>query len=161
MQWLLEIALMGLLVATLVHAVRLRQALAVLKGDRAPLEQLVASFAAGTREAQAGIDHLRQAADGAGRRITQQIEVANALRDDLAYMTERAERLADRLDVLVRDNRAFETRSSDAPARLVSPPTLAFAPPPSSAETADYAAAPVKIRSQAERDLLQALRSNK
>ena len=152
MQWLLEIVLIGLLIATLFHAVRLGRALAALKGDRGPLEALVQSFAAGTRDAQAGIEHLRQIADGAGRRIAQQIEVANALRDDLAYVTERAGRLADRLDLLVRDNRALESRPVEAPVRL----QAGFMPLPGNTE-----AAPVKMRSQAERDLLQALRSSR
>ena len=41
MEWLLEIALIGLLLATMFHAVRLERALGVLKRDRAALEELV------------------------------------------------------------------------------------------------------------------------
>ena len=160
MQWVLELGLMGLLIATLVHAVRLGRALAAIKRDREPLEALVASFAEGTREAQAGVDHLRQTADGAGRRITQQIELAGGLRDELSYVADRAERLADRLDQLVRDNRGFEVRSPEAPARAVPPISPGFMARASEREAPGHQDGP-KVRSQAERDLLQALRLHK
>ncbi len=97
MQWLLEIVLIVLLAATLFHAVRLERALGVLKRDRAVLEELVAGFNASTRQAEAGIERLRAAADGAGRQLAQQIEAAAALKDDLAFLSQRGERLADRL----------------------------------------------------------------
>jgi len=164
MQWVLEIGLSGLLIATLVHAVRLGRALALLRRDRGPLEELMQAFAVSTREAQAGVDQLRQTADGAGRRIAQQIEVAGALRDDLAYMTDRAERLADRLDLAVRGSRPYDTaRSSEPPARPVAPIQPGFVAMPGGRETAGQqdAGSPVKVRSQAERDLMQALRLNK
>jgi len=163
MQWMLEIGLMGLLIATLFHAVRLGRALAMLKRDRGPLEELVQTFTASTREAQAGIDHLRQSADGAGRRIAQQIETANALRDDLAYMTDRAERLADRLDLAVRGSRPFEPSLREVASRGVPQIQAGFVAMPAAREANDYheLSAPTKVRSQAERDLMQALRLNK
>src|ERR1700689_530779 len=98
MQWILEIVLMALLTATLFHAVRLERALGVLKRDRAVLEELVVGFNASTRQAEAGIDRLRAAADGAGRQIARQIETAAALKDDLTLLSQRGESLADRLD---------------------------------------------------------------
>lgn len=132
MQWALDLVLVGLLAATLFHAVRLERALGVLKRDRAALEDLIAGFNTSTRQAEAGIDRLRATADGAGRQLARQLETAGALRDDLALLTQRGERLADRLDGQVRAAR----------------PALAGNDP---------ADAP-RPRSQAERDLLKALR---
>ena len=164
MQWVLEIGLMGLLVATLVHAVRLRQALAILKHDRGPLEELMRAFAVSTREAQTGVDQLRQTADGAGRRIAQQIETANALRDDLAYMTDRAERPADRLDLAVRGSRPYDlprpVESSGRPTPQIQAGFTAITGGRDAGELQE-AGGPIKVRSQAERDLMQALRLNK
>jgi len=132
MQWLLEIVLIALLAATLFHAVRLERALGVLKRDRAVLEELVAGFNASTRQAEAGIERLRAAADGAGRQLAHHIVTGSALKDDLAFLSERGERLADRLDDQVRSARPVlaEADTNDAP----------------------------RQRSQAERDLLKALR---
>jgi hypothetical protein len=132
MQWLLEIVLVALLAATLFHAVRLERALGVLKRDRAVLEELVGNFNASTRHAEAGIDRLCAVADGAGRQLAQQIEAAAALRDDLTLLSQRGERLADRLDEQLRRARPLlaDTAANDAP----------------------------RQRSQAERDLIKALR---
>jgi Domain of unknown function (DUF6468) len=138
-EWLLEIVLAGLLAATLFHALRLERALGVLKRDRAALEELVAGFNASTRQAESGIDRLRSAADGAGRQIAKQIESAATLKDDLMFLTDRGERLADRIEKLVRAARP-----------LVAEPSRGAAPEPESD-------AP-HVRSQAERDLLKALR---
>ena len=140
MEWMLELVLVGMLGATLFHAVRLERALGVLKRDRAMLEALVAGFNASTRQAEQGIERLRATADGAGRQIARQAEMATALKDDLTFLTERGERLADRLDSLVR---AARPMAADAG------PVMAGS---------DRAEAEPRLRSQAERDLLQALR---
>jgi len=141
LEWLMELALLGLLAATLFHAMRLERALGVLKRDRAQLEMLVSGFNDSTRQAEAGIERLRAAADSTGRHIVRQIEAAAQLRDDLSLLNERGERLADRLDGLVRSGRQFDPMSP----RAIEP---AFK---------DAPAAGPRVRSQAERDLLRAL----
>jgi hypothetical protein len=132
MQWLLELVLVALLAATLFHAVRLERALGVLKRDRAALEDLISGFNASTRQAEAGIERLRVAADSAGRQLARQVDAAAALKDDLSFLSQRGERLADRLDGQVRVARP-----------LAAEPDPVDTPRP---------------RSQAERDLLKALR---
>ena len=137
MEWILEFCLSGLLIATLFHALRLERALGVLKRDRTALESLVAGFNASTTQAETSIARLRQAADGAGRDIAQRIDTGSVLKDDLGFLTERGERLADRLETLVRQAR----------------PLGASAPVLVEGDDGEP-----RVRSQAERDLLQALR---
>ncbi|HEY8288178.1 MAG TPA: DUF6468 domain-containing protein [Acetobacteraceae bacterium] len=132
--------LVALLAAVLFHAVRLERALGVLKRDRVALEGLVADFNASTRQAESGIERLRAAADGAGRQIARQIDGATALKDDLTFLTERGERLADRMDQLVRIARPLATEA------------------PRQAMIAEADGDSPRVRSQAERDLLRALR---
>lgn len=140
MEWVLEIALVSLLAATLFHAIRLERALGVLKRDRSVLEELISGFNASTQQAEAGVDRLRQAADGAGRQLARQTEVASSLKDDLTFLLDRGERLADRMDHLIRMSR----------------PLAAESPRPAAV---DHEAMDVpRLRSQAERDLLKALR---
>jgi Domain of unknown function (DUF6468) len=141
MEWILEAVLAVLLAATLFHAVRLERALGVLKRDRAALEALVASFNASSQQAETGIEQLRAAADGAGRQMARQIDTVGRLKDDLIFLLERGERLADRLDSLVRAGRPLGVE----PLRPV--------------QVADDAPPDLpRVRSQAERDLLKALR---
>jgi hypothetical protein len=136
MEWSLEIILVVLLGATLFQAIRLERALGVLKRDRSSLESLVVHFNASTQQAENGVQRLRAAVDGAGRVIDGQLTKSVALKDDLAFLTERGDRLADRLDTLVRIARPL---TQDRPA---------------STPQAD----PTDIGSQIERNLLQALR---
>jgi hypothetical protein len=144
MEWLLEIVLVVLLAATLFHALRLERALGVLKRDRAALEELANGFNSSTRAAEQGIERLRGAADGAGRQLAHHIDTAQRLREDLQFIAERGDRLADRLEQLVRSGRVV---AQEAP--RLSMPELGR-PAPASGEP--------RMRSQAERDLLKALR---
>jgi hypothetical protein len=176
-QWMLEVALLLLLAATLFHALRLERALGVLKRDRAVLEELVDGFNTSTRQAESGIERLRAAADGAGRQIARQIESGQKLRDDLSFLADRGDRLAERLEGAVRSARMFadttavqpgygpdskqapSTRGADA---RHAQGTAASAAPPLADCLADAAEdIQPRLRSQAERDLLRALRAGR
>lgn len=133
----LECVLVVLLIITLLHAVRLERALGVLRGERAALGDAVAILDSGTRQAESGIEQLRAAAESAGHQLARHVERAAALQDDLRFLHARGETLADRLEALVRAGRG--------PA---SQPAIPEAEPQ---------AAALKVRSQAERDLLRAL----
>jgi hypothetical protein len=168
-QILLEAALVFLLGATLFHALRLERALGVLKRDRAVLEALVAGFNDSTRQAEIGVERLRSASEGAGRQIARQIEQAQRLRDDLSFLTERGDKLAERLEGGVRSARMFADQSAmtqGAPARFA--PALAETArfEPAAPAPARFTPAPAavgepapRLRSEAERDLLRALRA--
>jgi hypothetical protein len=136
MEWSLEIILVVLLGATLFQAMRLERALGVLKRDRASLESLVVHFNASTHQAESGIQRLRAAADSAGRHIENQLTKSVSLKDDLAFLTERGDRIADRLDGLVRTARPLTQERPVKPADLDA----------------------TSGASQVERNLLQALR---
>jgi hypothetical protein len=157
MEWLLELGLVALLAATLFYALRLERALGVLKRDRVALEELATGFNTSTRAAEQGIDRLRLAADGAGRQIARQTEIATGLKEDLHFLIERGERLADRLDQLVRAARplaqdAVPQHSYHAERRDVGSSGMVD-PAGVPGET------PLRVRSQAEQDLLRALRT--
>ena len=158
MEWLLEIALVTLLAVTLFHAVRLERALGVLKRDRVALEELVGAFNSSTAAAEQGIERLRTAADGAGRQVVRHIEAASAVKDDLQFLTERGNRLADQLDQLVRAAKPLARELPPPPEpRGYSISEIQSTP----AEPMDASPLPGsegRMRSQAERDLLKALR---
>ncbi len=140
MEWTLQLVLVVLLGATLFQAIRLERALGVLKRDRASLESLVVGFNVSTHQAENGIQQLRSVADGAGRDIEAQLNKSMALKDDLIFLTERGNRLADRLDTLVRAARPLmRERTEDKPQTAASGPS-------------------VTATTQVERELLAALR---
>jgi len=136
---LLEWAAQGLLLALLAIAIpfawRLERQITALRGEGAALERGAASVAQATEAAEAALARLRATAEQAGRTVAERVAVAEPLREDLRYLIERAETLADRLDTLVRAGRPQAADAAPAASR-----------------------APAALRSEAERELLRALR---
>jgi hypothetical protein len=97
--------------------------------------------------AEAAMVRLRAAAELAGRQVAERVAVAEPLRDDLRFLAERAEGLADRLEALVRAARPL------AAAAAPSAPGLAGAP----AAQPEGAAEATPSHGEAERDLLRTL----
>lgn len=167
MEWALEIALIALLAATLFHALRLERALGVLKRDRVALEELVQMFNQSTQLAEQGIDRLRNSADGAGRQMSRQIDVASALKNDLLLLSERGERLADRLEQQVRSARSVEPTPFFASQASLKPTVterigVQQRNHPIVTHGSDFGELEepqARLRSQAERDLLKALKT--
>jgi hypothetical protein len=160
MTWVLDILLVVLLTATLLHAVRLERALGVLKRDRLALQELVTSFSASTLAAETGIERLQAATEGPGRLIQRLIDSGTTLKDDLTFLVQRGEGLAGRLDDCVRAARPMLAAASEPPAARSPYVTQQEPEPPrrrANVEPATRDGEP-KVRSQAERDLLKALR---
>ncbi len=131
LEWVLQLLLLGLLGAAIPFALRLERALREIRRDRAALEGSAQGLNEAARMADAALVRLRASAELAGRQVAERTAAAEPLRDDLRYLVERAEALADRLEGLVRSGR----------------PLAAEIPRPPEAP----------LRSQAERDLIRAL----
>ena len=97
LQITIEIVLIGLLAATLTYAIRLERGRMHIKRDRAELEQLIANLDEYSRQADATAERLRIATDAAGRAMTRHMESSANLKDDLADLIERGERLSGQL----------------------------------------------------------------
>lgn len=95
---LLNVIVICLLVPTIIFAVILNKRLEVLRSSRADLGRLIEAFNEATTRAEAGIPRLKQAADSTGSHLKEQIQKAQILRDDLAFMIDRAENAAGRLE---------------------------------------------------------------
>ena len=131
LEWALQLALLGLLGAAIPFAVRLERGLREIRRDREAMEGSAQGLSEAARMAEAAMVRLRASAELAGRQVAERTAAAEPLRDDLRYLVERAEALADRLEGLVRAGR------------------------PMAAETPRATEAP--LQSQAERDLMRAL----
>ncbi len=132
LEWGLQILLLAMLGAAIPFALRLERALREIRADRSAMEGSARGLGEAARMAEAAMVRLRASAELAGRQVAERMATAEPLRDDLRYLIERAEALADRLEGLVRAGRPM---AQDAP-RVVEPPPL---------------------QSQAERDLLRAI----
>lgn len=94
---ILDVVLSVLLLATIGFAWRLERRISALRNEKAQLAQLMADFSHAAGRAEAGVRALEAAAADAGRGLEGLVSRAHGLREDLVYMIERAEPIADRL----------------------------------------------------------------
>lgn len=132
LEWGLQIVLLVMLGAAIPFALRLERALREIRADRSAMEGSAQGLNEAARMAEAAMVRLRASAELAGRQVAERLATAEPLRDDLRYLIERAEALADRLDGLVRSGRPM---AQDTP----------------------RPAEPAPLQSQAERELLRAI----
>ncbi len=95
---LLEGLLAVLLIATIGYAAMLDRRLRTLRQSRDEMQALLASFTAATAHAQAGLIALRETGQTTTQGLQGDIERAKALRDDLSFLVDRGNSLADRLE---------------------------------------------------------------
>ena len=136
----LDIVVILLLVPTIVYAIILNRRLTALRRSREELSKVVNSFNEATMRAEAGIPKLKKATTEANHTLKDRVEKAQTLRDDLAFMIERAEELAGRLEGAVRAAR-HEGVATQGPSAVASNTyTPAGNAPPSARPLADTVA---------------------
>ena len=184
---LLDLIIALLLVATIGYAITLNNRLTALRRNRDQMAKIIASFNEATVRAESSIPKLRRAADEASGGLLERVEKAQSLRDDLAFMIERADTMANRLETAVRSART-EVRTPQSVAQTAPPPRSQWSgsgPVMGQASTPTASIAPavgpvfgraaqqatmaavgaasedddVDERSEAERELLRALQS--
>ena len=87
-----------LMVAVIYYVIRLNANLKTLKANKAELDTLIAAFTASTNRAEASVARLKVSATETATALQANVTKGQELRDDLAFMTERAEELATRLE---------------------------------------------------------------
>lgn len=163
---ILDLLVSVLLVATIGYAVMLNQRLTQLRKNRDDLAKTIVNFNEATVRAESSIPKLRKAAEDAGQALQERVEKAHSLRDDLAFMIERADTMANRLENAVRSARS-EVKGPPPPAPRGqtggAPTATATATGQARAATMAATAAASEYdadeRSEAERELLRALQS--
>ncbi|OEJ68716.1 DUF6468 domain-containing protein [Magnetovibrio blakemorei] len=91
--FILNVIIALLLVLTIIYAVRLNQRLAQLRNDKNELQELAKIFAEATDKAHDSIRELKGSSDA----LQAEVDKAEVLRDDLAYLVERGSRAADQM----------------------------------------------------------------
>jgi hypothetical protein len=115
LEWGLQVVLLALLGAAIPFALRLERALREIRRDRGAMEGSAQGLSEAARMAEAAMVRLRASAELAGRQVAERTAAAEPLRDDLRYLVERAESLADRLEGLVRVGRPLAAEAPRGP----------------------------------------------
>lgn len=136
---ILDLMLAGLLCATLIYCFVLNRRLSRLRSARGDMAEMVRSFHQATEAARASVSELKNASDAIGMDLKNQVDKARELLDELELVTSSASRVADRIEKGV-------DQSKPAAAAV------------SAAKDTPQREARSEVRSEAERELLNALR---
>lgn len=147
---ILDVVVVALLVPTIVFAVILNSRLSALRKNREELGRLIAAFNEATLRAESGIPRLRKASEEAAKALQERVERAQLLRDDLAFMVERAGQAADRLEGAVRTARdSGPVAGAPAPAAPIPSAAGRAVTPPAFMDVESAAAAAERVAMEA------------
>lgn len=142
---IINLAIIGLLIPTIIYACRLNKNLEILRQNQSSLARLVESLNDATIKAENSIPKLKTATQNTSGELKEVVNSAKNLKDDLIFINERADSLADRLENVIHNSRKIEINNNNKEAPITSPAPSDENMP----------------RSEAELELLKALRSIK
>lgn len=145
MSILLDIFLVVLLSMAIGYGFILNRRIVALRKDQKSLDKLATKFAEAAIRAEQSIIKLKSATDGASQSLDKAADTAGLVRDDLEFLIDRGNKLA---DILETDIRQTEKQQISPDVSLENKPELGAA-----ASTGN------EHKSQAERELLRALQA--
>lgn len=131
----LDIAILFLLAATVFYAARLSYFMSSFREGRSDMHRLIQDLSAQVNNAQNAIAGMRNVAEKSGAQLQEIINESKFLSDELRFMNESGDNLADRLEKLAERNRElidlFEGAGGIGVNTPTSRPRPAPVPPPS------------------------------
>ena len=102
MNFILEVFLAVLLCTAIGYGIILNRRIKELRKDQDNLDKLAKNFAKATSRAEASIQQLKVTSDATSQALDRAIKQASGIREDLMYLMERGEKLADVLEIGIR-----------------------------------------------------------
>ena len=144
LELIINLIIIALLIPTIIYAHRLNNNLKVLRQNQNSLAQLVSALNEATFKAESSIPKLKSVTEHSSEGLKEVVDSAKELKDDLLFINERADNLADRLENVISTGRNLKTENVSQTKAATSQDQI----------DAD-------ARSEAEMELLKALRSIK
>lgn len=159
---IINVAIIALLVPTIIFAYRLNRNLAALRENQNSLAKLIGALNDATTKAENSIPKLKSATEHSSEDLKEVVDSAKNLKDDLLFINQRADTLADRLEQVIHDGRNSlkEDKKNRPTAKILD----INKNPNEETEVQENTGKVVDIdesRSEAELELLKALRSIK
>lgn len=139
LELLINLIIIVLLIPMIIYAYNLNKSLNALRQNQKSLAQLVSALNEATFKAENSIPKLKTATEHSSEGLKEVVDSAKELKNDLLFINERADSLADRLENVI------------STSRTITPQTAKPTAEP----------APADDRAAAELELLKALRSIK
>ncbi len=154
---IINITIICLLIPTIIFAYRLNKNLSILRQNQKSLSELVQSLNEATFKAENSIPKLKSVTEHSSEGLKEVVDSAKTLKDDLTFINERADNLADRLEIMIKDGRNIR---EDTP--LKSPISNLGIKKTSAKDKSEEETINISdSRSEAEMELLKALRAIK
>lgn len=141
LELIINIVIIVLLVPTIVYTYRLNNSLKILRQNQNSLAQLVNALNDATFKAENSIPKIKSVTEHSSEGLKEVVDCAKELKDDLLFINERADNLADRLENVISTGRNLKTENE--------------APKVNTSKISD------NDRAEAELELLKALRAIK
>lgn len=141
LELIINLLIIVLLVPTIIYAYKLNKNLTILRENQNSLARLVSSLNDATLKAENSIPKLKDVTEVSSQNLLNVVDNAKSLKEDLTFINERADNLADRLENVIHDGRTLKNTSSF--------------------DAEKFPQDKNKDKSQAEMELLKALRSIK
>lgn len=142
LELIINLIIIVLLVPAIIYTYRLNKSLNELRQNQKSLAQLVAALNEATFKAENSIPKLKSETEHSSEGLKEVVDTAKEIKNDLLFINERADSLADRLENVISSSRA--PQSALQPKQVVPNPN-----------------ASMDERAAAELELLKALRSIK
>lgn len=105
---IINIIIIGLLIPTIIYAYRLNKNLTLLRQNQSSLSKLIQSLNEATYKAENSIPKLKSATQSTSGELKEVVNSAKTLKDDLTFINERADNLADRLENVIHNSRKIK-----------------------------------------------------
>ena len=139
LEMITDIVIIALLIPTIIYAYSLNKSLNILRQNQKSLAQLVSALNEATFKAENSIPKLKSVTEHSSEGLKEVVDNAKELKNDLLFINERADSLADRLENVISSSRNIENQASNS----------------------SEAAKNINDRAAAELELLKALRAIK
>lgn len=156
LELLVNLIIIGLLIPTIIYAYKLNKNLTLLRQNQKSLGKLVEALNDATFKAENSIPKLKSVTEHSSSDLKEVVDNAKELKDDLLFINQRADNLADRLENVISSSRGT-VQNAAASAALTAP---AFAKE-ETIKKSDEKFSVEDSRSEAEMELLRALRAIK
>ena len=114
---ILDLVVIILLVSTIAYALYLNRRLASIYHSRGELQQFLKNFTASMAKAESSMALLKDSGESAFAKVHEHMKQGSVLKDDLTFLIERGETIANQLDDAVRQSRQ-QQNSAAIPAHI-------------------------------------------
>ena len=143
LELIINLIIIALLIPTILYAYRLNHSLKILRQNQNSLAQLVNALNEATFKAENSIPKIKSVTEHSSEGLKEVVDSAKELKDDVLFINERADTLADRLENVISTGRNMKVQAEEQHKQSV------------------LSAEENTSRAEAELELLKALRSIK